>query len=54
MKVVDPVCKMTIDPEQAAAQSDYKGQTMYFCAKGCKAAFDKNPERYLPNIVKKA
>ena len=46
MKVVDPVCKMTIDSEKAAATSEYKGQTVYFCAKGCKAKFDQNPEKY--------
>ncbi|MGO8787381.1 MAG: YHS domain-containing protein [Terriglobia bacterium] len=46
MKVVDPVCKMTIDSEKAAATSKYKGQAIYFCAKGCKAKFDRNPERY--------
>jgi YHS domain-containing protein len=47
MKVVDPVCKMTIDSEKAAASSDYKGQTIYFCAKGCKAKFDQAPEKYV-------
>jgi YHS domain-containing protein len=47
MKVVDPVCKMTIDSQKAAACSEYKGQTIYFCAPGCKVAFDKDPEKYL-------
>jgi len=47
MQVVDPVCKMTIDPEKAAATSVYKGQTIYFCAKACKAKFDQSPETYL-------
>ena len=46
MKVVDPVCKMTIDSEKAAATSEYKGQTIYFCAKGCKTKFDAAPEKY--------
>jgi YHS domain-containing protein len=46
-KAVDPVCKMTVDTEKAAAESDYKGLKYYFCAKGCKIAFDKDPERYL-------
>jgi hypothetical protein len=27
--------------------SEYKGKTYYFCAKGCKVAFDKDPEKYL-------
>jgi YHS domain-containing protein len=47
MKVVDPVCKMTIEAEKATATSDYKGQTVHFCAKSCKAKFDAAPESYL-------
>jgi YHS domain-containing protein len=43
----DPVCAMTVDEEKAAAKSEYKGKTYYFCAPGCKAAFDKDPEKYL-------
>ena len=43
----DPVCKMTVDPPSAAAQSVYKGQTYYFCAVGCKQKFDREPEKYL-------
>jgi YHS domain-containing protein len=46
MKVIDPVCKMTIDSDKAAATSKYKGETIYFCAQGCKAKFDKDPEKY--------
>lgn len=26
---------------------DYQGQRIYFCCKGCDAAFKKNPEKYL-------
>jgi Cu+-exporting ATPase len=44
---VDPVCKMSVEPAKAAAQSTYKGQTYYFCAVGCKQKFDREPERYL-------
>ena len=47
MKVLDPVCKMTIDSEKAAATSVHKGQTIYFCAKGCKAKFDAAPEKFV-------
>ncbi len=45
--VRDPVCGMDIDPATAAAKSEYKGQTYYFCAPGCKKAFDANPEKYV-------
>ncbi|HUZ47467.1 MAG TPA: YHS domain-containing protein [Terriglobia bacterium] len=47
MKVIDPVCKMQIEDAKAAATSQYKGQTIYFCASGCKAKFDSEPEKYL-------
>ncbi len=43
----DPVCKMVIEEATAAATSEYKGQTYYFCAMGCKKAFDAEPEKYL-------
>ncbi len=44
---VDPVCKMQVDEKKAAAASVYKGMTYYFCAPGCKKAFDSAPEKYL-------
>ena len=43
----DPVCKMEVDEKKAAATSTHEGKTYYFCAKGCKNAFDKEPEKYL-------
>lgn len=43
----DPVCGMEIDPKSAAGTSVYGGQTYYFCSAGCKAAFDKDPARYV-------
>lgn len=43
----DPVCGMEVKEEEAAATSVYKGTTYYFCAPGCKTAFDENPEEYL-------
>jgi YHS domain-containing protein len=45
--VKDVVCGMTIDEKTAPAKSEYKGQTYYFCARGCKVAFDAAPEKYL-------
>ncbi|MBI5676651.1 MAG: heavy metal translocating P-type ATPase [Nitrospirae bacterium] len=46
-QVVDPVCKMTIDPKNAAGSSVYKDVTYYFCALNCKKKFDAEPEAYL-------
>ncbi|HSM70674.1 MAG TPA: YHS domain-containing protein [Anaerolineales bacterium] len=45
--VHDPVCHMDIDPATATGKSEYKGQTYYFCSLGCKASFDKDPEKYI-------
>ncbi len=44
---IDPVCKMVVDEKTAKIKSDYKGKTYYFCAPGCKKAFDENPAKYL-------
>ncbi|MDQ7848784.1 MAG: YHS domain-containing protein [Armatimonadota bacterium] len=44
---IDPVCGMTVEEQKAAGSSEYRGQTYYFCSSGCKAAFDKEPERYV-------
>ena len=44
---LDVVCHMEVDPKTAAATSEYKGKTYYFCARGCKVAFDKDPKKYL-------
>jgi YHS domain-containing protein len=43
---IDPVCGMEVEKATAAATSEYEGQTYYFCAPGCKQAFDKDPEKY--------
>ncbi|MFC1873330.1 YHS domain-containing protein [Chloroflexota bacterium] len=44
---IDPVCKMKVDEGKAAATSEYQGKKYYFCAQGCKKAFDKEPGKYL-------
>lgn len=43
----DLVCGMDVDPETAAAKSEYNGKTYYFCAPGCKKEFDANPAKYV-------
>ena len=43
----DLVCGMEVDPNTAPARSEHKGKTYYFCAPGCKVAFDKDPEKYI-------
>ena len=44
---IDPVCGMEVSEDSAAAQSEYQGQTYYFCSQECKNAFDQNPEEVI-------
>lgn len=50
-QVKDLVCDMTIDSETAKYKSEYEGQTYYFCAPGCKTAFDKEPKKYVQHLA---
>ena len=43
----DPVCGMEVDEATARHTAQYQGQTYYFCAPGCKKAFEADPQRYL-------
>ena len=47
MTKVDPVCSMTVDPQHAAGQYEYKGETYYFCSTHCLHKFREDPERFL-------
>lgn len=38
---------MDVDPAQAAGESEYSGKTYYFCSRGCKVAFNKDPGKYM-------
>ena len=45
---VDPICQMDVDTENPpGGKSEYKGTTYYFCAPGCRVAFEKDPEKNL-------
>ncbi len=43
---VDPVCGMQVDENKAEWTAEYKGETYYFCAPGCRAAFVEAPQQY--------
>jgi YHS domain-containing protein len=45
-KVKDPVCGMEFDSEKSEHTSRFKGKTYYFCCPKCKAAFEREPQRY--------
>ena len=38
---------MTVEIATAKYKSEYKGQMYYFCAPGCKKAFERDPRAYL-------
>ena len=48
----DPVCGMQVTADSAAATSNYKGQTYYFCSQADKEAFDRSPEKYVKNTTR--
>ncbi len=49
---IDPVCKMLVQPETAAAKFSYNDKTYYFCAIGCQTKFRQTPELFLSNDSK--
>ncbi|MCE2462711.1 MAG: YHS domain-containing protein [Dehalococcoidia bacterium] len=45
---IDPVCDMEVDVQNPpGGKTEYKGETYYFCAPGCKRVFERDPEKYL-------
>ena len=45
---IDPVCLMEVDTSSPrGGMSEYNGTRYYFCAPGCKVAFDRDPEHVL-------
>jgi Cu+-exporting ATPase len=45
--VKDPVCGMTVDPNDGKPHADYHGTTYHFCGNGCRTKFVANPDKYL-------
>ena len=43
----DPVCGMTVDPDNAAGSFEYEGRTYYFCSSHCLHRFSGNPQEFL-------
>ena len=44
---IDPVCQMEVEVAAARWIADHDGETFYFCAPGCKAAFEREPAEFL-------
>jgi YHS domain-containing protein len=45
---VDPVCKKEIDEKAAlGGKARYWGKVFFFCEKKCRAAFQRDPQKYV-------
>jgi len=45
--VIDPICGMEVEPEEAAGKSEYQGRTYYFCNPMCLERFEAEPAKYV-------
>ena len=43
---IDPVCRMAVDPNDAAGTLRHEGERFYFCSMKCVKAFAEDPARY--------
>jgi P-type Cu+ transporter len=43
----DPVCGMTVDPQQTPHTASHSGFDYFFCSSGCRTKFEADPGRYL-------
>jgi len=43
---IDPVCGMSVEREKTF-RAEWKGQTYYFCARGCRDEFVNNPKKFI-------
>jgi P-type Cu+ transporter len=46
-EVLDPVCGMTISPNDAVGHIEHQGHTYYFCGKSCLERFRADPARFV-------
>jgi len=49
--VLDLVCGMTVDAVPANRPFEYEGTTYYFCAPGCRKAFEKDPDSFINQVT---
>jgi xanthine dehydrogenase accessory factor len=48
---IDLVCGMTVPADETSRPLELDGETYYFCAPGCRVAFEKDPAAYLPRSL---
>ena len=47
MRVMDPVCKTTLEIDKAVAREDHEGWVYFFCSARCHSIFNTSPNRYV-------
>ena len=52
VEVIDLVCGMTVEAVPANRPFDFEGTTYYFCAPGCRKAFEKDPSSFISQEAK--
>jgi xanthine dehydrogenase accessory factor len=50
-EVIDLVCGMTVEAVVANRPFEFEGTTYYFCAMGCRKAFEKDPASFITREV---
>lgn len=45
--VLDPVCRMAVDPDRAAGRLNHEQTAFFFCTLACAGEFAREPERYV-------
>jgi adenylate cyclase len=43
---IDPVCRMSVEPDRAVGRLEYEGTVYFFCSLPCAAHFAQHPERF--------
>jgi len=50
MDIMQKTCPVEGNPINKDVFVEYKGKKVYFCCADCKAAFDKDPEKYVAKL----
>ena len=45
--MIDPVCRMAVEPTRAAGRLEHAGETFYFCSLACAGEFARDPDPHL-------
>ena len=46
VRSVDPVCGREVVEKEAAAKTEWAGQTYYFCSEACQRKFEESPKDF--------